>query len=149
MKIPPLFIALFIASCCLWATESGAAGAPPTERELHTALCVAALDLSTERLAAQVKAGREELRPLLVQRLRYGVALVGQSYLDGERDEDRSHALLRDALEAQKSLPEKDLAARQSACAEEGRKLLADSNALSRALVSKLADRRLQKLLGQ
>jgi hypothetical protein len=145
MKILTLFIAL----CGLWATEAFAAGSAATPHELHTARCVAALDVNTERLAAQVKAGRAELRPTLVQQMRYGVAFIGQSYLDGERDEDRSHALLQDALQAQKSLSEQELAARQSACAEEGRKLLAASNGISRALVTRLADRRLKKLLEQ
>ena len=143
MKIPTLFL----ASCCLWATGSIAAGPAATPQELHTARCVAALDVNTERLAAQVKAGRAELRPTLVQRLRYGVAFIGQSYLDGERDEARSHALLDEALEAQKALPEQELAARQSACAEEGRQLLAASNGITRALVTRLADRRMKKLL--
>ncbi len=142
-------LTLFAAAFCLWAMEAGAVAPVPTADELHSARCVAALDVNTERLAEQVKAGREELRPTLVQRLRYGVAFIGQSFLDGERDEERSQALLRAERESQKSLSEQELAARQTACAEEGRKLLAASNAISRALVSRLADRRMKKLLGQ
>ena len=135
----------------LWAPALalGAVTTPPTAQELHVARCVAALEVNTDRLAEQVKAGREDLRPTLVQRLRSGVAFIARSYLDGERDEARSQALLHSALAAQKSLPEAELTARQAACADEGKNLLAKSNPINRAVVSGLAERRMKKLLGQ
>jgi len=131
----------------LTAWSALAAPPPPSEGELHTAQCVAALDVQTHELAAQVKAGREELRPLLLGRLMSGTAFIGTAYLAGDRDEMRSRSLLDAAREAQKTLPEKELAARQAACADEGNRLLANANALERAVVSRLATRRLDKLL--
>lgn len=123
----------------------GAAQVPP--REWASAQCVAALDLQTETLAAQVKAGRADLRGLLKARLKAGAAFIGQAWLDGQRDEGRSQALLKQAQEAQRSLPAPELATRQNRCAAEGDKLLADANPLSRAVVSRLADKRMKKLL--
>ena len=119
----------------------------PTPRELHTVQCVAALEVYTDELAAQVKAGRTELRPLLLDRLKQGAAFIGAAYLQGERDEDRVKGFLDAALEAQKSLPKSALAARQSACAQEGAQLLAKADAFSRAVVSHLAQKRMKKLL--
>ncbi|MBP6901791.1 MAG: hypothetical protein KBC73_16970 [Burkholderiaceae bacterium] len=121
--------------------------AAPNPREWATAQCVAALDVQTEALALQVKAGRADLRGLLRARLKSGAAFIGQAWLDGERDEARSQSLLKQALEAQRGLSAADLAARQNRCAAEADKLLDQANALSRAVVSRLADRRMKKLL--
>lgn len=121
--------------------------AAASDQEWHTAECVAALDVNTAALARQVKAGQDELRPLLLDRLKSGAAFVGAAYLRGERDEARAKALLKDALEAQKTLPEPALAARQLACAEEGGRLLAQASFLEREVVSLFAQRRLRKLL--
>lgn len=133
----------------LWlgALQTAVAATEPTEHELHTAQCVAALEASTEELASQVKAGRADLRPELLNRLKYGAAFIGDAYLQGERDEAHAQALLKAALEAQKALPAPELSARQSGCAEEGGKLLAKADFLGRALVSHLAQRRMKKLL--
>jgi len=106
------------------------------------------LEVSTEALAKQVKAGHEELRPVLASRLEFGAAFIGDSYLRGERDEAHSQALLASALEAQKALSASALSARQVSCAVEGQKMLADSNFVSRAVVSTLAKKRMSKLLG-
>lgn len=138
-----------------WALGAfvGAAGAqssrsaPPSAREWADAQCVAALDAQTEALAQQVKAGQADLKGLLRARLKAGAAFIGRAWLDGERDEDRSHALLDKARAAQRSLSATELAQRQTRCATEGERLLAEANALSRAVVSKLADRRMRKLL--
>jgi len=120
----------------------------PAERDLHAAQCVAALQVQTEDLAAQVKAGREEVRPMLLSRLESGTAFVGDTYLHGESDESKARALAKQALEAQKSLTEAQLRSRQDACAAEGSRLLADSNALERAVVKRLARKRMDRLLG-
>ena len=121
----------------------------PSKRELHTAACVAALEISTDELASQVKAGRKDLQPLLRQRLDAGAAFIGTAYLNGDRDEARAQALLAAALKAQTALPKAELAARQARCTQEGAKLLADSNFVGRAVVARLAKKRMQKLLGE
>jgi len=54
---------------------------------------------------------------------------------------------LRDALEAQKALPESALEARQLACAEEGARLLAQASFVEREVASLFARRRLDKML--
>ena len=75
------------------------------------------------------------------------MAFVGDAYLQGTRDEARARALANDALEAQKSLSKEELAARQTRCADEGGKLLEESNGLERAVVRQVAKRRMAKLL--
>ena len=133
-----------------WPALCGAVGvSAPTQRELHSAECVAALEISTDELARQVQAGRAELRPLLRQRLDAGAAFIGSAYLDGDRDEARAHGLLAAALKAQAALPQAELAASQARCAQEGARLLAASNFIGRAVVSQLAKKRMQKLLGE
>lgn len=130
------------------ATVSHAApAAPPSARDLHAAQCVAALEVNTQSLAAQVKAGKEDVRPILRSRLESGTAFVGDVYLRGQSDEARPRKLANEALEAQKKLSDAQLMERQNACADEGTKLLAASNALERAVVKRLARKRMDKLL--
>jgi len=136
-----------LALCGLFALQATAATDLPTDHELHTAQCVAALEANTEDLAASVKAGQSHLRTLLLNRLTYGAAFIADSYLHGERDEARAKGFLHAALEAQKSLPRRELGARQTRCASEGAQLLADADFVSRAVVSRLAQRRMKKLL--
>lgn len=140
---------LHLCAALAWVGASQAAAAAPeaTEHELHTAQCVAALETNTEDIAAQVRAGRADLQPELLSRLKYGAAFIGDAYLQGERDEARAQALLKAALVAQKALPAPELFARQSECATEGEHLLAKADFLSRAVVSHLAQRRMKKLL--
>jgi len=140
---------LFISGALMFAAAAAQAEPvdAPSPRELHAAQCVAALQVDTERLAAEVKAGKAESRPLLQARLEAGVAFVGDAYLQGTRDEARARALANDALEAQKSLSKEELAARQTRCADEGGKLLEESNGLERAVVRQVAKRRMAKLL--
>lgn len=119
----------------------------PSERELHAAQCVAALQVDTERLAAEVKSGRLESRPVLQSRLEFGVAFIGDAYLHGTSDEARARTLADNALQAQKHLNDDELAARQTSCAVEGEKLMAASNGLERAIVRQVAKRRMARLL--
>lgn len=121
---------------------------PPSARDLHSAQCVAALDLQTRDLARQVKAGKEALRPVLLERLVAGAAFVGDAYLHGDSEEGRARALADQAREAQKQLPTAELAARQTACASEGAQLHASGNALQKAVVKRLAKKRMERLLG-
>jgi hypothetical protein len=125
-----------------------AAPAPePSPRDLHAAECVAALEVHTQDLAQRVKSGNEASRAVLLDRLISGTAFVGDTYLHGNSDEKQARALANQALEAQKSLPAPELATRQAACANEGAKLFAASNGLQRAVVKRLAKKRMDKLL--
>ncbi len=121
----------------------------PTDRELHIAACVAALEANSATLAQLVKAGRADLRPTLQERLQDGVAFIGTAYLRGERDKVRAQALLTDAREAQKALPAGELSARQDACAAEGLKLLSGANVIERLVVWRLTGNRMKKLLAE
>ena len=121
----------------------------PTERELHIAACVAALETNSDALAKQVKAGRADLRSLLQERLQDGVAFIGTAYLRGERDKVRAQALLTAAREAQRALPAEELSARQDACAAEGLKLLSGANVIERLVVWRLTGNRMNKLLAE
>ena len=117
-------------------------------RDLHAAECVAALEVNTQDLAQSVKSGKEASRPVLLDRLVSGTAFVGDTYLHGNSDEKQARDLANQALEAQKSLPAPELAARQAACADEGAKLFASSNGVQQAVVKRLAKKRMDKLLG-
>ncbi len=143
------FLAVSVAfACSVGAAETAAPQAPTaTPRELHAAQCVAALEVETEALAQRVKAGADDDRALLQSRLEAGTAFVGDSYLNGLTDEHRAHELANQALDAQKSLSDAQLVARQQACAVEGRKLLDASNPLQQVVVKRLAQRRMSKLL--
>jgi len=129
------------------AIAQASVAAPPSAHDFHAAQCVAALEVLTKNLAAQVKSGNEDARPALLNRLESGTAFVGDVYLRGDSDEAAARKLANDALEAQKSLSEEQLAQRQRACAEEGARLLASSNGLERAVVKRLAKKRMEKLL--
>ncbi|MDQ2779129.1 MAG: hypothetical protein M3Y32_06180 [Pseudomonadota bacterium] len=126
----------------------GAVAAEPTARDLHAASCVAALDQNTRELAQQVQVGKDDLRGLLLERLVAGTAFVGDVYLHSEVEEKQAKELANQALQAQKSLPEAELAARQTACAAEGTKLYEQSNGLEQSLVKHVARKRMNKLLG-
>jgi hypothetical protein len=116
---------------------------------MHTARCVAALDMSTRQLAEQLKRGQDEMRPLLLAPLKSGAALVGAAYRAGDRHEGRSHALPDSALADQKALPESALAARQAACDDEGARLLAGANTRRRELASLASSNRMARLLSE
>jgi hypothetical protein len=137
----------FFAGSMLAAIAQASFAAPPSAHDRHAAQCVAALEVLTKGLAAQVKSGDEGARPVLLSRLESGTAFVGDVYLRGESDEAAARKLADDALEAQKSLSEAQLADRQRACAEEGARLLASSNGLERAVVKRLAKKRMERLL--
>lgn len=120
----------------------------PSPRDLRAAQCVAALDANTHELAQQVREGKESLRGLLLDRLVAGSAFVGDAYVRGDSDEHEARELTEQMREAQKKLPPRELAARQTACAEEGAKLYASGNGLQRAVVKRLAKKRMDRLLG-
>lgn len=140
-------LALLLACLAVTATAPAHAG-EPTPQDRHAAQCVAALEASADELVRQVQAGKDAARGPLLDRLTQGAAFVGDSYLHGHADEDQARALVDQAELAQHSLSPADLAARQAACASEGMRLLANSNALQRAVVKRLARKRMDKLLG-
>lgn len=142
-----LAIAFLCATGLAIAHAAADADQPPTARDLHAAECVAALDVDTQALAKQVKAGKEASRTLLLDRLIAGTAFVGDTYLHGNSDEKQARALANAALEAQKRLPPAELTALQVACAAEGKQLYDDSNGLGKVVVKRLAKKRMQKLL--
>jgi hypothetical protein len=141
-------IAITLFSIPALALAQTAPASQPSPRDLHAAQCVAALEVKTQDLAQQVKSGNEASRGVLMDRLVSGTAFVGDSYLHGASDEKQARDLANQALEAQKNLPPAELAARQTACADEGAKLFAASNALEKAVVKRLAKKRMDKLLG-
>src|ERR1700761_7167187 len=108
MKRLNTFGILLLAATAAFAEPSPPAAsstaAPATASELHAAQCVAALEVSTESLAARVRAGQADARGLLQSRLEAGTAFVGDAYLKGTRDEARAKGLANKALEDQKSL---------------------------------------------
>ncbi len=132
----------------LQVLANGASAAEPTPQDRRAAQCVAALEASADDLARQVKAGKEGARKPLLDRLTFGAAFVGDTYLHGAANEAEARALVDQAAAAQRSLAPAELAARQAACAAEGARLLADANVLERAVVKRLARKRMDKLLG-
>jgi hypothetical protein len=130
------------------ALAAGAHAAEPTPQDRHAAKCVAALEASADDLVRQVKAGRDAARQPLLERLTVGAAFIGDTYLHGSANEDQARALIDQAEAAQRSLSAAELAARQAACASEGARLLANANALQRAVVKRLARKRMDRLLG-
>ncbi len=143
-----LLVALLsLAGISLAHAQASAPDATPSARDQHAAVCVAALEVSTEDLAKEVKAGKEASRPLLLDRLISGTSFVGDVYLHGLGDEKQARALADRALEDQKRLTPAELAARQLVCAAEGAKLYSDSNGLERVIVKRLANKRMDKLL--
>jgi len=119
---------------------------------------LAALEAKAEATAGRIKTGRIKAERIQAKQtglendlrtiLRAGAAFIGQAYLEGERDEEKSKALLDQARLDQEKLPATELAARQENCAQQGAKLLADSNPFSRIVVSRVADKRMKKMLG-
>lgn len=146
--MPPCPASPILALILALGQSSAAHAGEPTPRDLRAAQCVAALDANTHDLARQVREGKESLRGLLLDRLVAGSAFVGDAYVRGDSDEQEARELTDQMREAQKKLPARELAARQTACAEEGAKLYASGNGLQRAVVKRLAKKRMDKLLG-
>lgn len=124
------------------------AGGEASARDRHAAECVAALEASADDLVRQVKAGQDTARRPLMERLTAGAAFIGDTYLHGDADETRARALIAEAEQAQRRLGPAELTARQAACAAEGARMVAKSNALERAVLRRLAKKRMERLLG-
>ncbi len=130
------------------AAAAAAQAAEPTPQDRRAAQCVAALEASADDLVRQVKAGKETARKPLLDRLTQGAAFVGDTYRHGSANEAQARALVDQAEAAQRALSPAELADRQTACAGEANRLLANANALQRAVVKRLARKRMDKLLG-
>ena len=149
MHIPRHALAALTAlATALLALAGPARAADPTPQDRRAAQCVAALEASADDLVRQVKAGTESARKPLLDRLTQGAAFVGDSYLHGAANEQQARALVDQAELDQRKLSPAELAARQTACASEATRLLNKSNALERAVVKRLARKRMDKLLG-
>jgi hypothetical protein len=135
-------------AAALLALAGPAGAADPTPQDRRAAQCVAALEASADDLVRQVKAGTDAARQSLLDRLTQGAAFVGDTFLHGGANETQARALIEQAEADQRQLPPAELAARQAACAHEATRLLAQSNALERAVVRRLARKRMDKLLG-
>lgn len=126
-----------------------AAPAEPSARDRHAARCVAALDASADDLVRQVKAGTDSARKPLLDRLTAGASFIGEAYLHGDASESQARALVDQAEIEQRRLQPAELAARQTACASEGARLLAGANALERAVLRRIAKKRMDRLLAE
>jgi hypothetical protein len=141
--------ASLLLALSLAATFASAADvAEATAREQRTAECVAALEIKSEDLAHQVKAGQAEQRVLLQSTLDAAAAFIGQAYMQGDRDQERLENLKNSALQGQKTLTSSELVARQTGCAQEGARLLSQADVISRFVLSRLAARQMKRLLG-
>lgn len=132
-----------VAAVPLLAAAAIAAAAEPTPQ--HAATCVAALESEAASMAQQVRSGQSEIEPELLRRVQQGFAFIGSAYKQGLRGEEADR-LLKEAEQAQQSLPPAELAARQAACRAEGAQLLAHANIIERAFVERAAQRRVDKL---
>lgn len=144
----PAALVLALAAVLLPGLAAAAPG-EPTARDRHAAQCVAALDASADDLVRQVKAGNGAARKPLLERLTAGASFIGEAYLHGDASERQARALVDQAEAEQRRLSAAELGARQTACASEGARLLAAANALERAVVKRVARKRMDKLLGE
>ena len=142
------FAALSALAAAVLVLAAPARAADPAPQDRRAAQCVAALEASADDLVRQVKAGKDAARKPLLERLTQGAAFVGDTYLHGAANEDQARALVDQAELDQRTLAPAELAARQAACAGEATRLLAKSNALERAVVKRVARKRMDKLLG-
>jgi len=152
MHLPRHTLATLLAAAAavgLATLATATLAAPPTARDRHAAQCVAALEASADELVRQVRAGQQAQRKPLMDRLTQGAAFVGDSYLHGDSSETQARALVDEAEREQKRLPPAELAARQTNCATEGARLVAAANPLERAVLRRLAKKRMDKLLGE
>jgi hypothetical protein len=138
---------------CLAAAGAQCVGAPPpaapSPQELHAAQCAAALETSADALARQVRAGKKEMRQTVLETLQGGIAFFSAAYLEGGAQERRAQRLATEARAVQVHLPVADLVALQGTCLDEGRKLFMGAGGLERAVVSRHADLRMEKLVGK
>lgn len=123
---------------------AGASTAGPTPE--RAASCVAALKVRADALTLRFQAGDAKVQPELAKMLEYGYVFIGDAYLNGHRDEKAAKARLKAAQEAQSALPEAQLKQRQVECQAEATKMLAETAAFNRMLITNAARARIAKL---
>jgi hypothetical protein len=132
------------AFACVAALACNTALAGPTPQ--RAAQCVAALKLRADALAAKLDPKEPQVETELTRVLEHGFAFIGDAYLNGLRDKEKADAMLKAAEQAQIGLPPAQMAQRQAGCQLEAQRLLADSGAAGRLVVSHAAKKRLARL---
>lgn len=144
MKRTLILAASWVA--CVTATHA----APPDDAKLaryrQASACVAVMKQDVVGLVSRSRAGTPNLRPEMVRLTELGFAFIGTAYKSGLRN-PQADQLLEEAEAAQKRQSPESLRQLSVQCQAEGSKLLRDSNALERALVSNRAKARVDKLL--
>jgi len=123
------------------------AHADPQDAYDDTANCIAAMESIAEELARQVKAGDATREPELRIELRRGAALIGRTYLDGLHDEHEARARLEAARERQKTWDEARRNSVRKTCRRRADAELAAASGIERAVVDRVAERKLQRML--
>lgn len=141
---------LLILTACGGVCAAAVQAAPPDDAKLaryrQASACVAVMKQDVVGLADRSRAGTPNLRPEMVRLTELGFAFIGTAYKSGLRN-PQADQLLEEAEAAQKRQSPESLKQLSAQCQAEGSKLLKDSNALERALVSNRARARVDKLL--
>jgi len=132
-----------LAGAALALMCSAACAGPTPQR---AALCVAALKLRADTLAAQLNPKEPQVEAELTRVLEHGFAFIGDAYLHGLRDKDKADAMLKAAEQAQVGLPPAQMAQRQAGCQAEAQRLLVEAGAIGRLVVAHAAKKRLARL---
>ena len=144
----PSFLSALRVACLAGALAwTGAAPAATHATPDEMAACVAAMQVQAEEWAAAVRAGDAGLEKTLLAELERASALMGRSYLDGAHDEADAKARLKAARDAQAGWPREQREALRLSCDARANAELAASNFLQRALVQRMARKRLQTML--
>ena len=136
-RLAPLLLSALLGSAL-------AAPAPDAAFD-RTATCVAAMKRKANVLSDIYRAGDDSVKGELTSLTEAGFAFIGSAYEAGLRKEeaDRRMAAAEERLE---SIPAAELALLVTACRTEGADILANSNALERALVKNAARTRVNRL---
>ena len=109
--------------------------------------CIAVMQTQAEDLARLVKAGDQAQTPALRTELERAAALVGRTYLDGERDQAQAKAKLKEAQDAQATWSDEQKSSLHESCVKLADGYLASANGTERFIVRRAAQARLQRML--
>jgi len=137
-----------IALTLAGATGAGAAPVDLPTFYRHASDCVAVLKLRADTLASPYRGGDAPMKAELTTLTEAGFAFVGTAYKAGLRKAEADR-MLADAETELQGRPAAEREQLVSTCALEGRKLLADSNALEQMLVRQKARSRVEKILAR
>lgn len=136
----------------LWGAVglAGSAGANPAEADQaffkRTSVCAAVLKQEVVTLQGRVNKGEGQLRGDIQRLTEQSFAYVGTAYKRGLRN-PQADQLLGEAEAALKRLPPATQRQQLQECQAEGSRILANANALERALVRNRAKARVDQLL--